>query len=95
MKFGPDADAVVSTIDSQFVALKDCVSDLAAINRVVLRRVGSTTQTTLKGKRAQAMATKLMALSGERYHNGWAASSDACKSIGYGTVIVSIEESPA
>ena len=94
MKFGPDTDAVVSTIDSPFVTLKDCVNDLSAINRVVLRRVGSTTQTTLKGKRAQSMATKLMALSGERYHNGWSASSDACKSMKYGTILVSIEDSP-
>ena len=81
-----------NTTESPFITLALALGDHGAIVRVRVRRVGASRETILKGKQALCMATKCMALDGERYGNGWAASNGSAKSLGYATVLISIEE---
>ena len=80
------------TIESPFITLASALGEHGAIVRVRVRRVGASRETVLKGKQALSMATKCMALAGERYGNGWAASNGSAKLLGYATVLISIEE---
>ena len=96
LKFGPDADAVVSTIDSPFVTLRNCLGESGSIVRVRVRRQGATKETVIKPERAHKITAKLFDLPGEAYNcgSGWVATYETAKRLGYATIYVSIE-SPA
>ena len=81
-----------NTIESPFITLASALGEHGAIVRVRVRRVGASGETVLRGKQALNMAKKCMALAGERYGNGWAASNGSASLLGYATVLISIEE---